>query len=92
MALIHAADAVCLKGHSSGLATNACLPIGCWELQPLQEFAVCVQENEAVQEEKKKQLYEEGIDAILARAEVCTLTLFVVFPAEWMSHAGPGAE
>ncbi|KAL0021888.1 hypothetical protein WJX77_011593 [Trebouxia sp. C0004] len=27
-------------------------------------------ENEAVQEEKKKQLYEEGIDAILARAEV----------------------
>lgn len=29
-----------------------------------------VQENEAVQEEKKKQLYEEGIDAILARAEV----------------------
>jgi len=28
------------------------------------------QENEAVQEEKKKQLYEEGIDAILARAEV----------------------
>ena len=29
-----------------------------------------LQENEAVQEEKKKQLYEEGIDAILARAEV----------------------
>ena len=29
-----------------------------------------MQENEAAQEEKKKQLYEEGIDAILARAEV----------------------
>ena len=33
-----------------------------------------MQENEAVQEEKKKQLYEEGIDAILARAEVCNVT------------------
>lgn len=33
-----------------------------------------MQENEAVQEEKKKQLYEEGIDAILARAEVCNIT------------------
>ena len=32
--------------------------------------ALLSQENEAVQEEKKKQLYEEGIDAILARAEV----------------------
>ena len=39
---------------------------------------VCIlQENEAVQEEKKKQLYEEGIDAILARAEVsCCLILY----------------
>lgn len=34
-----------------------------------------MQENEAVQEEKKKQLYEEGIDAILARAEVSRLAL-----------------
>ena len=36
----------------------------------IDDLVVCVQENEAVQEEKKKQLYEEGIDAILARAEV----------------------
>ena len=28
-----------------------------------------------MQEEKKKQLYEEGIDAILARAEVSRLAL-----------------
>ena len=35
-----------------------------------------LQENEAVQEEKKKQLYEEGIDAILARAEVRQRYLF----------------
>lgn len=42
---------------------------------------LCAQENEAVQEEKKKQLYEEGIDAILARAEVNTLPLFAIRPA-----------
>ncbi len=35
-----------------------------------EKCALLSQENEAVQEEKKKQLYEEGIDAILARAEV----------------------
>ena len=37
-----------------------------------------MQENEAVQEEKKKQLYEEGIDAILARAEVNSFTHIAV--------------
>lgn len=43
--------------------------------------SVVMQENEAVQEEKKKQLYEEGIDAILARAEVSCSCLLVAHHA-----------
>ena len=70
--LQHFVASACLHIGALGLAADLCLATGFCGLQ--QVHGCCVQENEAVQEEKKKQLYEEGIDAILARAEVSILS------------------